>query len=505
MPRFSVSVVAYNHLALTQRCVESVLAYSNDFELLLTDNACADGTAEYFDQLAATHPHVRVFHNPTNEGFITPNLRALEEAKGTFIVFLNNDATVPAGWLQKLVAPFEADPMVAITGPEGGCCRLNEQCQGVPAKSGQEPEYIEFACAMCRVDLMRQHGLFDSNLSFAYWEDVDVSFRMRERGFKLKLVPFRIAHQRAATSSKMPQIRRYQFLNGQFMRRRWMPYLRTRRFDYITVIRRAAAWGDVLLTTPIIRALKERNPHSPIWVQTKCGEIFRHNPCVARYGEFPIPADAHVIDLNGSSESRMNTHLLAAYAETAGIDRYECRLDMPRSGEDTERAYDLLGGSTDMVAVHVGPTTWKGKNWPMDRWRELIARLASPVVLVGHPGEPIDGVTDLRGKTSVHVLAAVLGFCRLLITVDSFPLHVAQAVGTPVVPLFGITSPEYILTDGSPHRAVCADPKIPSTGLRHRVIGQTMVQDTYGCMNSITVDAVMKAYADILDFTIQPA
>lgn len=497
MPRVTVSILAYNNLALTKRCVESVLAHSTNFELLLTDNDCGDGTGEYFDKLAELHPNIRVFNNPTNEGFIPPNLRALDEAKGEFIVFLNNDAAVPAGWLEKLIAPFDADPLVAITGPEGGCCRLDDRCQGGPAKPGQEPEYVEFACAMCRVDLMRKHGLFDPAMNFAYYEDVETSIRMRELGYKLKLVPFRIVHSRGATSKTVPHIRRYQQLNGQVFRRRHAAYLRTRRFDYITVVRRAAAWGDVLLTTPIIRALKERSPQSPIWVETKCGEIFRHNQNVERFGNIQVPADAHIIDLNGASENRPMTHFLAAYAEAAGIDRYDCRLDFPVSDNDEKRAFDLLAGTTDAVAVHVGPTTWRGKNWPMDRWRELISRIGSRAILVGHVSDPIGGVMDLRGKTSVHVLAAVLKRCRALITVDSFPLHVAQAVGTPVVPLFGITSPEFILTDGSPHRAVCSDPKIFSSGLRHRVSGQTMVQDNYGCMNSIGVDAVLNAFHEL--------
>lgn len=496
-PRFSISVLAYNNFALTKRCIESVLDHSADFELLLTDNACGDGTAEYFDALACTFGNVRVFHNPTNEGFIDPNLRALNEAKGQFLVFLNNDATVPAGWLDALVKPFDDDPMVAITGPEGGCCRLDARVQGVP---GKEPEYVEFACAMARVDLLREHGLFDPAMAFAYFEDVHTSLRMRELGYKLKLVPFHIVHQRAATSGKMPEIRKFQALNGQFIRRRWEPYLRTRRFDYVTVIRRDAAWGDVLLTTPIIRAIKKRNPQSPIWVDTKCAEIFRSNHDVTQSGKFVMPRDAHVIDLNGASENRPLTHLVAAYAEVAGIDDYNCAPSLPFSDKDEIASYDLLHDDiVGCVAVHVGPTTWNGKNWPMERWAELISRMACPVVLVGHhTSQRFDVTVDLRGKTNVHTLAAVLKRCSSLITLDSFPLHVAQAVGTPVVGLFGITSPQFILTDGSRHRAVCSDPKIKSTGLRHRTRGQTMVHDEYGCMNSITVDDVYRAYSELV-------
>lgn len=492
--RYTISILTYTAVEASKRCIHAVLQNSSNFRLILTANGNTE-IAKFFLEIAARHSNVVVIENQKNEGFIVPNLAAFESCDTEFFVTLNDDTIVPPGWLEKLSQPFEADPLVAITGPQGTCCRLDSRCQGVP---GHIPEYIEFSCAMCKTAILRKLGLFDPNLTWAYYEDVDTAFRIREAGYKLKLVPFRIVHLRAATSSKMPEIRRYQYLNGQFIRRRWEPYLRTRKFNYVTVIRRAAAWGDVLLTTPIIRALKERNPQSPIWVETKCADLFRYHPHVEKAGAtLALPTDAHVIDLNGASENRPNTHLLAAYAEAAALDAYSCQLDLPVSPHDEAKADQLVGTSRRLVAVHVGPTTWSGKNWPQENWLRLIDRIEEPVVLVGHKGMPLMGEYDLRGLTSIHSLAAVLRRCRMLITVDSFPLHVAQAVGAPVVGLFGITSPEYILTDGSPARAVCADPQIPSTGLRHRVSGQTMVVDHHNCMASISVDAVHKAYSEL--------
>lgn len=501
--RYTISILAYQNLALTKRCIESVMSadwtVQGGCELILTDNACSDGTAEYFDQLA-TGQRVHVIHNAVNEGFIPPNIKALEMAKGEFFVMLNNDAEVPAGWLDELRRPFDIDPMMGLTGPEGGCCGFSENIQGIPSR---RVEYVEGACVMGRVSVLRKVGLFSPHLRFAYWEDTDLSLRLRELGYNLKLVPFRIKHQRGSTSRTMPElIRQHQFNNGQYIRRRWFHYMKpnVRRMDYVTVIRRKDAWGDVLLTTPVIRALKQRSPLSPIWVDTNCADVFYGNPHVEHaLSGIKIPSDAWVIDLNMAYENRPNTHFVAAYAEKAGLDEIECRTELFPSATDREFAQEHLDSDVAWTAVHVGPTTWHGKNWPIERWQELIRLIGGPVVLIGSAGRDLHGITlDLRGRTTPLQMAAVLSQCRRFVGLDSFPIHVAQAVGCPVVGLFGVTLPEFILTNGSPSVAVRADHRIaPSAGTRHSIIGQTMVHDPYNCMMTISVDQVIEALKEL--------
>lgn len=497
--RYSISILTYTELDRVRRCIASVMANSpeGEYELILTANGPI--AAEYFRSLAA-RPNVIVIENAENEGFIKPSIRALERATGEFYVALNDDATVPPGWLEKLRIPFDGNPMMGLTGPEGGCCAFDARIQGVPSRT---PEYIEFACAMGRVSVLRKMGLFADALTFAYFEDSELGLRLREAGYALRLVPFRIVHARGATSKMMPEIRKFQAMNGAYFRRRHAGYLRARRFDYVTVIRRAGAIGDVLLTTPIIRALKERNPRSPIWVETECPDVFDGNPHVARAGRsLALPPDAWVINLNMAYENAPQTHIVSAYAQAAGVEDYSCRTELYTSQEDRRFAIEKLGqeyGGDGWIAVHVGPTTWSGKNWPMERWAEVIALIEAKnigrVVLVGSqsvPQLPI-ATLDLRGKTTRGQLAAVLARCRLLVTLDSFPLHAAQAVGCPVVGLFGVTSAEFIVTEGSHATAVNADRANPSTGIRHRTRNATFVEDPHACMETITVDAVMEA------------
>jgi heptosyltransferase II len=69
-----------------------------------------------------------------------------------------------------------------------------------------------------------------------------------------------------------------------------------------------------------------------------------------------------------------------------------------------------------------------------------------------------DGAINLAGKTSLRELAAALKVCRLLLTNDTGPMHLAAAVGTPVVAPFGSTSPEMTGPSFSPHAQIVRVP-----------------------------------------------
>ena len=108
---------------------------------------------------------------------------------------------------------------------------------------------------------------------------------------------------------------------------------------------------------------------------------------------------------------------------------------------------------TSWVAMNVS-ARWPTKRWPAESFAEVADRLQQEghgsVVLIGGPGEraKVAAVTgqmktpaiDLTGATTVGLLPALLRKASLLITNDSGPMHIAAAVGTPVVALFGPTS-----------------------------------------------------------------
>jgi heptosyltransferase-3 len=78
------------------------------------------------------------------------------------------------------------------------------------------------------------------------------------------------------------------------------------------------------------------------------------------------------------------------------------------------------------------------KNWPLERYRELARRLAVPVEWCAGPSEPLEGAVRFE---DLYGLACWLGKARLYIGNDSGITHLAAAVGTPVVAIFGPTDP----------------------------------------------------------------
>lgn len=226
-PRFSISVLAHQNIDYTKRCIQAVLEYSNDYELILTNNGSTDGTREYFDELARLNSNISVQHNAENLGFQKPNINALEKSKGEFFVLLNNDVIVCRNWLKLLHRPFIDDPNCALTGPNIGCYSLDDNFVGF---HGKKMEYIEGCCLMGYTNLLRKHGLFDPNLKFAYGEDSDLSLRMRELGYSIQHVQMNVIHFGGRTSRLIPEVQEIFRKNHEYLKNKWSDYLKTRTF-----------------------------------------------------------------------------------------------------------------------------------------------------------------------------------------------------------------------------------------------------------------------------------
>jgi len=492
--KFTVSILCYKALHLARGCIRSVLDYSPaDTYLILTDNGSPHDVGVFFDQVAAEHPgRVTVIHNPKNEGFIEPNRRALALTDSEFFVMLNDDTQVPPGWLEAMEKPFREFPKAALAGLSGGCQMLTNDFHG---RQGGNFEYLEGSCLMCKTEIVKREGLFAPYLEFAYGEDSDLSLRLRKLGYTLHKVDLPLRHQRAATSAHIPNINQIQAKNHAVLRKKWNHYLRIRKFDFPILIRRWAARGDVVLVTAILERLARENPLSPILIETAFPETFAGNPHVSRAAtKIDRNHEMRVINLDMSYESKIRTHICAAYAAAAelSIDKFVTRL---YPNELHKKYADSLLKKGDWCAIHAGPTTWPGKNWPKERWNDVIAHVKKEhdmkVVLVGHSDlTPIISDRDLRGLTDTLQLAAVLARCQLFIGLDSFPLHVAQAMGTPSLGLFGCTLPEYIMTDGSPKAFVQGDPRIAESGARHFTAAQVSIPTTGESMLSIKPEYV---------------
>lgn len=497
--KFTISILTYCAVDHAKRCVDSVIRTTSpeDTEIILTANGNA-AAEKLFNEYAQKHPHVRVVVNPENLGFIEPNRRAFEQAQGEFFVMLNDDCEVSPGWLHALHEPFiKYSETAAISGPQENASVLGPSFNGHRTK-GSAFEYIEFSCAMLSTRVFDQLGLFSGDLEFAYGEDADCCLRARRAGKTLHLVQTKVHHVGHATSKHVPKTRASEESNHAKMMDRFDHYLRVRKFEYPIVIKRDGAMGDVFLVTPIIRAIKSLHPKSPIYFETACPEVLLNNPYIQSVGRnVGRSSEAQVFDLNMAYENRTNTHYVDAYADVLGVKPVSRVPEIYLTADDVSWGKKVPAKS---VAIFPGPTRWDGRDWPIDRW-QYIARLLrqsgyNVIVLgtkfIGH----FEGCADLRSKTTIHQSAAIIKACDAMITIDSFPLHLAQAVGTPTLGLFGISAPEYVLTSDLAV-GVCGDRSLENFGLRHKRPGVTYIPEGRETMESITVDQVIEGFRSL--------
>ena len=119
--------------------------------------------------------------------------------------------------------------------------------------------------------------------------------------------------------------------------------------------------------------------------------------------------------------------------------------------DDARKKLDtLLGNNNAPVALHPY-ATHELKAWPRENWRELAMQLekqGTPWIALGR-GKPMFSDQDpccgkdLTNATTLRELCALLSWCRVLVTGDSGPMHLAAAVQTPVIALFGPTTAEW--------------------------------------------------------------
>jgi len=122
----SISIVSYNGKELVRSCLNSIFQNTEgiEFEVFVVDNGSVDGTPE---MVRAEFPQVRLMVNKENLGFAKANNLAIKEAKGDFILLLNQDMRALAGTMFGMVGFMRAHAEAGIA----GCHLINEKGQTV--------------------------------------------------------------------------------------------------------------------------------------------------------------------------------------------------------------------------------------------------------------------------------------------------------------------------------------------------------------------------------------
>lgn len=220
-PLASIVIVSWNGRQYLEPCLTAVAAQQGvDAETILVDNRSTDGTASFVRE---RFPWVRLVALNENRGFAGGNNAGVREARGQFVVLLNNDTVPEPGWLQALLAGREAggphalassrivymhDPRV-IDSAGDGLLRWGgafKRHHGASVEAATESVEVFGVCgAACVIPRRVFDELegFDEDF-FVSHEDVDLSYRARLLGYPCRYVADAIVrHHGSATLGRV--------------------------------------------------------------------------------------------------------------------------------------------------------------------------------------------------------------------------------------------------------------------------------------------------------------
>ena len=319
------------------------------------------------------------------------------------------------------------------------------------------------------------------------------------------------------------------------------------------LIIKPGAIGDLLQMTPVIRSLHAASPAARISLlvgSEPSTELFRHNPHVSELFVYDrshtnilplwqeLRARRFDLVLN-FQRSNLRAWLLAAAAfpcrvlvyhrststgvhavanylktlEPLGIPAPDLRLELFLDDDSRAFAQRLLSGHgldrVPVIAVNPGASHAVNR-WPAERFAELVDLIASrtsarPLITGGPGDEPLAEAVvarsrtrpvNIAGTTSLLQLGAVLERCSVLVSGDTGPMHMAAAVGTKVIALFGAADPARTGPVGVDHRLIQAE-GVACVPCRSRTCTNRAYLE---CMENIPADRVMDAIRDLTGF-----
>ena len=218
-PTVALIVLNWNGQEYLEACMTSLLGLDYpDPEIVMVDNGSTDNSVTY---VSDQFPSVRTIETGRNLGYAGGMNVGMELTRSDIAVLLNNDIIVEKDWLAELVRCMESDKCIGIAG-----CKVlftdNKTLQhaggyislplGLPDHYGYretdrgdydtmvDAEYVTGAAMAIRRSVVEQLSGMDADFFPIYFEDVDICFRAREKGWRVVYAPkSRLVHLESAT------------------------------------------------------------------------------------------------------------------------------------------------------------------------------------------------------------------------------------------------------------------------------------------------------------------
>jgi ADP-heptose:LPS heptosyltransferase len=312
----------------------------------------------------------------------------------------------------------------------------------------------------------------------------------------------------------------------------WLAAQRLRFGKKLILICRTGALGDIICTLPLCGELRKRHPGLPLVFVTH-GDyksvVLLGRVADAVYGAkswawpFALPASYRLPGLVEAIYNAQTTdercpqkgvqaHLIDDLAASCGVsvpqtNRQPHLFPAPAFIRETQASHGVAAGRL-LIGIN-GGQTWPVRMWDVARWQELVDKIhaewEADVLQFGFshgsqdPYEHLRGVHRFKNWMESAELVALIASCRLMISIESGPVHVAGAVGVPVVGLYGAVNPGYRLPPETP--AVGVTSNVPCLFCHHtspRGHWQTGCPNDIRCMKELDTQTVFEAVKQLL-------
>ena len=255
MEKTAIIILNWNGAQMLRTYLPSVIAHTKGAEIIVADNGSTDDSLEV---LRKEFPSVKTIVLDTNYGFAEGYNKAIEQVESDYVVLLNSDVEVTEGWLSPLLDYMTAHPEVAAVQPKIRAWRERDRfehagaaggflswlgypyCRGrrfgrVEQDHGQydtiaEIDWTTGACMCVRTSVYKECGGLDAAF-FAHQEEIDLCWRMRNKGWKLACIPQSVVYHLGGGSLSYDNPRKT-FLN---FRNNLLMIYKNRRFPWIVL------------------------------------------------------------------------------------------------------------------------------------------------------------------------------------------------------------------------------------------------------------------------------
>lgn len=241
-PVVSIVIPIHGGWGVTAGCLQALelAGIRVPYEVIVVDDASPDDSRERLDEVKG----VRVVPLDRNVGFVRACNEGMRAALGRYILLLNNDAYVHPGAIEALVRVADDDDTVGIVGAKlvygdgtlqdaGGIIwndgvgwnyGRNQRPDDPAYDYPREADYVSGAALLVRRELIEQTGGFDERFVPAYYEDTDLCFEARARGYRVVYEPTaRVVHLEGKShgTDESTGIKRYQEINRRKFAEKW--------------------------------------------------------------------------------------------------------------------------------------------------------------------------------------------------------------------------------------------------------------------------------------------